>query len=45
MNKNELLLKFVRIINKIILATKNERIHTERAVKSKYVYNYIEVKQ
>lgn len=37
------LLKVVRFTNKLIRATQNERIHTERLVKSKYVYNYVEL--
>ncbi len=37
------LLKIVRFTNKVIKATQNERIHTEKLVKSNYVYNYREL--
>lgn len=30
----------MRLLNKVFRATQNERIHTERFFKSKYVYNY-----
>lgn len=32
------LLRITRKLNKVILATLNERIHTEKYFKSKYVY-------
>lgn len=38
-----LLLKAIRILNKAFQATQNERIHTERLVKSKYVYEFREL--
>lgn len=34
------LLKVMRIINKGFMATQNERIHTEKLFKSKYVYEF-----
>lgn len=37
------MLKIIRIFNDLIGATQNERIHSERLVKSKYVYNFREL--
>lgn len=38
-----ILLKLMRGINKVFRATQNERIYTERLVKSKYVYEFREL--
>ena len=37
-------LNILRKLNKLMHSTQNERIHSERLVKSKFVYEYIELK-
>lgn len=39
----KLRLNIVRTINKLIKATQNERLFTERLFKDKRVYNYLDV--
>lgn len=38
------ILSVIRTMNKLIRATQNERIFTERLFKKKQIYNYIEIK-